>query len=350
MSNFKKSISVVLLGSVFISSSIINIPVNAQDDAVDYVAFGDSIAYGYGLDDLNDGFVNIVGEYLNSDVSNYAISGLTSTQLAEMLDSGEYDNDIINADVITLTIGSNDILLPFMNLLYTSLNLEGNPDTAFKDWYDNTDIFTKLMALNNINIAISNDTTLDEACKNFETNTFPAIINDIKELNPDCEIIVTEFYNPYYNVNLGGVFNVGAISDKYVQQLNSTLYSTSTTDYKVAKIYDSFSNNSNLTNIDTETLNMDPHPNVEGHKIISDAVIEQLDTQPYIGESKDSILGDVNVDGNVNILDLLFLKKHIFGLDSNLDTTKFNFDINNDGNVNGNDIIILKRILLGLNI
>lgn len=349
MSNFKKSISVIL-GSLLISTSIINVPINAQDDTVDYVAFGDSIAYGYGLDDVNNGFVNIVGEYLNSDVSNYAVSGLTSTQLVEMLESGDYDDDIINADVITLTIGSNDILLPFMNLLYTSLNLEGNPDTALKDWYDNTDIFTKLTALNNISVAISNDTTLDEACENFETNTFPTIISDIKELNPDCEIVVTEFYNPYYSVNIGGVFNLGAMSDKYIQELNSVLYSTSTTDYKVAKIYNSF-NTIGLTNVDSETLNMDPHPNVDGHKVIADAVIEQLDTQLNIGDSEDTnILGDVNIDSNVNILDLLFLKKHILGLDSNLDTTKFNFDVNSDNTINGNDIITLKRIILGLNI
>lgn len=349
MSNFKKSISVIL-GSLLISTSIINVPINAQDDTVDYVAFGDSIAYGYGLNDVNDGFVNIVGEYLNSDVSNYAVSGLTSTQLVEMLESGDYDDDIINADVITLTIGSNDILLPFMNLLYTSLNLEGNPDTALKDWYDNTDIFTKLMALNSINVAISNDTTLDEACENFETNTFPTIISDIKELNPDCEIIVTEFYNPYYSVNIGGVFNLGAMSDKYIQELNSVLYSTSATDYKVAKIYNSF-NTIGLTNVDSETLNMDPHPNVDGHRVIADAVIEQLDTQLYIGDSEDTnIIGDVNIDGKVNILDLLFLKKHTLGLDSNLDTTKFNFDVNSDNTINGNDIITLKKIILGLDI
>ena len=56
-----------------------------------------------------------------------------------------------------------------------------------------------------------------------------------------------------------------------------------------------------------------------------------------------SIDGDFNVDGNLDILDILLLVNHIInGSNSELD----NVDINNDENINILDILILINIIL----
>lgn len=51
--------------------------------------------------------------------------------------------------------------------------------------------------------------------------------------------------------------------------------------------------------------------------------------------------GDVNVDGDVDILDLVFLKNLILGLESN----RSNADVNGDGKVNAADLTALRKLL-----
>lgn len=338
---FNRCMCMVLGGSIIMLSGITESSVNA--DTVNYVAFGDSISYGYGLENINDGFVYLVEDYLNTKVSNYAVNGLTSTELVEMLDTGEYDESIADADVITITIGSNDILLPFIDMIYTSFELEGDLTTALKDWYDNSSTLTQVTCLNRLKYTIDKDETLDASCENFKENTLPTIINDIKELNPDCEILVTEFYNPYYKINVNGMFALGDIVDEYIQKLNSAL-DASSEDYTIVPIYEDF-NTTGLTNADIDTFNMDPHPNIEGHKVIAEAVIKNLKTSPAeIGQS-DSF-GDVNGDGSTDALDILLLKQHILGKVSKDTTSNLNLDVNEDSYINILDILALKKILL----
>lgn len=65
--------------------------------------------------------------------------------------------------------------------------------------------------------------------------------------------------------------------------------------------------------------------------------VDKLDTEPS------DIIGDINLDGTANYLDLLLLKKAILcnSIDNNL-----NYDINTDSIININDVIKLKHIIL----
>lgn len=343
--NFKKLMA-LLLSSSFVFASVINISANAEADTVNYVAFGDSISSGYGLDIPQDCCVNLVGDYLKSDAFNFSVDGLTSSGLVDMLENGLYDEDISNADVITLTIGSNDILQPFLNIVSETLNIEGDITTGIQEWYATSDILQKAAAINKLAQVLPNNEEINLACENFKNITFPTIISDIQELNPDCEIVVTNFYNPFYDINLAGMLDLGSITDTYIQELNSAL-DTSSTDYAVANIYDDF-NSTGLTNIDVATFNLDVHPNVQGHKVIADAIIENITTEPShnIGESE--VFGDVNKDGKTNVVDLLVLKKYLLGLLNPETESAYNFDVNGDSSIGSNDLLILKRYLLGL--
>jgi len=63
---------------------------------------------------------------------------------------------------------------------------------------------------------------------------------------------------------------------------------------------------------------------------------------------QETLLGNVNCDGNVKSNDLLMLKKYLLGL-TELDTQALkNADINQDGQVKSNDLLMLKKFLLGL--
>lgn len=349
----KEGIALVL-GTSMMLTSVINISANVQDDTVDYVAFGDSIAYGYGLQDTEDCCINLVSEYLNTDVSNYAVNGLTSSGLITVLDSGIYDEDIYNADVITITIGSNDILHPFMEIVSNTVGIEGDFTTGMQQWYATSSQLEKMVVINQLNQVLQNNEVIETACENFKENTFPTIIEDIKDINPDCEIVVTNFYNPYYNVNIGGMLDLGSIADVYIQELNSAL-DTSSTDYTVANVYDDF-NTTGLTNVNLDVFNLDAHPNIEGHKVIANNIIKNIKTKPAtdigssIGNSigSSNIMGDVNADGIVNTVDLLILKKYLLGLFNPSDDQTFYFDVNGSNSVNTADLLILKKINLGL--
>lgn len=65
--------------------------------------------------------------------------------------------------------------------------------------------------------------------------------------------------------------------------------------------------------------------------------VAKLETEPT------DTIGDINLDGTTNYLDLLLLKKAILcnSIDTNL-----NYDVNNDSNININDVLELKRIIL----
>jgi len=65
---------------------------------------------------------------------------------------------------------------------------------------------------------------------------------------------------------------------------------------------------------------------------------------------EETLLGDVNCDGNVKSNDLLMLKKHLLGIQTLEDGSQglLNADMNNDGTVKSNDLLILKKTLLGL--
>ena len=91
-------------------------------ESVRYVALGDSIAYGYGLSDReSDSYVGQVGKYLEKKYDyvfeeNFGTNGLRSDQLLDILTNPEneqynkYRATLQHADIVTLSIGSNDLL------------------------------------------------------------------------------------------------------------------------------------------------------------------------------------------------------------------------------------------------
>ena len=77
----------------------------------------------------------------------------------------------------------------------------------------------------------------------------------------------------------------------------------------------------------------------------SDKFSHLLDVVDYVfnQESSDNIIGDLNNDENINVLDVVILVEHILSPEAiELDDT----DINDDGNVNVIDVVLLVNLIL----
>ena len=104
---------------------------HAGSNKTGYVAFGDSIAAGYGLEGYTadqdnppaDSYQAIISNFLKTSPANYAVTGDDSTDCINILESGNADNMLSDAGIITLSIGSNDLLKPFTGIVKETLGI-----------------------------------------------------------------------------------------------------------------------------------------------------------------------------------------------------------------------------------
>jgi lysophospholipase L1-like esterase len=158
----KRLVSLMTVVALFSSNSA-TLASQPSDRHVEYVSLGDSIPAGmtpYGSYDFS--YTDYLLEHFENgnievDYNNFAVSGYTSDQLKNDLK----DNYIIRQEVrdathITVTIGANDL---FQRLV-------SDPSSAYEG------------------IIIASD--------NLQT-----ILSSIDELNPDVEVYVMGYYNPF---------------------------------------------------------------------------------------------------------------------------------------------------------
>jgi lysophospholipase L1-like esterase len=84
---------------------------------VNLVAIGDSLTYGQGDESKNGGYVGIIKQKIKQryhtqvNTVNYGVSGDRSDQILDRINKQKkIRNDIKHADVITMTVGGNDLM------------------------------------------------------------------------------------------------------------------------------------------------------------------------------------------------------------------------------------------------
>ncbi len=279
-----------------------------------YVALGDSIAAGYGL----QGFENVretpeglicttppgcfpalVSDALGYQLQNLAVSGDDTVQLLERLQTDQYTAAVKSADLISLTIGSNDLLGPTIELLRNHLSVS--------DFLSGGDIQSLLQQLQQINDLLSSadttalfDSQIQAFCKNWDT-----IISTITGLNPDATLLVTSYYNPYASFNLQfGTANIsiGQLGDSYLDRMNRyiTTDAACRSSYTVIDISDVSTN----VHVDTAALmsgmmraqaidlsgsvSLDPHPDASGHELIAQRISAVLSPSAFSDVSSEA--------------------------------------------------------------
>jgi len=123
---YAKLVIVCFLTLIIISAGIVTVIVlNNRSTAHIYIALGDSVSSGYGLTGYPEApqerhtslfFEKLEQEGYVDEYHNFATSGFTTTDLLEQLNnmSGDEIRLFRNARIITINIGGNNILTPFL--------------------------------------------------------------------------------------------------------------------------------------------------------------------------------------------------------------------------------------------
>ncbi|MBP3326825.1 MAG: SGNH/GDSL hydrolase family protein [Coprococcus sp.] len=232
-----------------------------------YVAIGDSLTHGYGLaDKKNDRFSAIVTENLNKAGDfyveyNYGVDGLTTDGLLDMLEQGGIGM-ISEADLITIDIGANDVLDSMNPIIYATIE----NGSVTKEKYE--------QALSNYQNSL---------LSGYENTK--AVLEFIKEKNPDCQIVIATIYNPYRYIDLDIIIEgentaLSDFTDSMMQELNENIKALANEyDCRVADWYTAFAMTKlNVLNAryDETVVNLDIHPNKEGYNLMATVVYEAI--------------------------------------------------------------------------
>ncbi|TDL65206.1 hypothetical protein E2R56_24875 [Rhodococcus qingshengii] len=201
------------------------------------VAIGDSLTEGIGDETKNGGYVGILNHTfednnLNITVENFGKKGNRSDQLLKRLEKEEIASAIKEADMVLITIGANDI----MNVLKSNF------------------------------MNVTMEPFQEERLKYIER--LRAIFNKISDLNPDTQIYLIGFYNPFER-HFGEIKELGMIIENWNDDGKSLAEEYDNVTYIPTK--DLFSN-SNVDLLAEDEF----HPNSSGYKLMAQRVLEYL--------------------------------------------------------------------------
>ena len=277
-----------------------------------YVALGDSITTGYGLDEAQS-FAEQIAEQEGYTLNDsLASDGATSTDLLEVVKSEENADTLKNADLITVTIGGNDLMNALYAYLAEEYNNKQNSDTPITA----ADVKASLAGeeeavveqITMLVFAISNisdfqSSSIANSSYNALGYNFVEIIETIREINQNAQLIVVNQYNPYSHLTAGipglNLSSVISAFDSAVQVLNEAISSGETiAGYTVADVYTEFEqaeNNPCNASVSLSSINLDFHPNAAGHSLIASTISALLTDE---GGSEDpEVSGSIFVGG-----------------------------------------------------
>ena len=243
--------------------------------ALKIVSLGDSIPYGYLLEEQTDSYDNRLAKTLKADYYEYSYPGMRSDELLNHLEEEEIASNIKDADIILINIGSNDLLHLLNEIDISSFNID--IESGF-----NSQMNIDKDTLNNIYQYLKDYFEVDLKNKSLEELekfkvTFPAIIAKIKEYNPNIKIYVDNLYNPFFDISIP-LLNydldfISDTSDEAIDKFNEVI--SSNDGYTIINMHDILRNTDYL-NINILKASIDPHPNYYGHNQMYEAYLKEL--------------------------------------------------------------------------
>ncbi len=252
------------------------------------VTLGDSISAGYGLDRPETQRYSALltqklaeADQLSWNDFNYAVSGDDSSDLLKLLQEQKAEH-LKEADLICLYIGANNLLGPYTDYLksFTAIFQKPDSDSGAIGW-----IGKIAGALeNNVKSFQSIQEKVDAGMSRLSSD-LPATYNLIREQNADAPIYLLTVYHPYAKVSVENPVtkeNFGAYSGEKINRLNEIIksFAASHPDIRIVDIYSEFEKCETvpvLGNINEgvskdKKVNVDPHPNPDGQKLIAETV------------------------------------------------------------------------------
>ena len=279
-----------------------------------YIALGDSVAAGYGLNSIYERNTAMFRQKLEDSGYTYieyyinkAVDGYTTTRVLNLLNNmdEEQRNLFGNARIITLNIGGNNILSPFREYLSQSIDF-GEVISEGVDGMLEADgvgqalggfALTIAEALRDaITIAATDaaavlfgsftpelEALLEQGTQRFITE-FGEIITWLETAAPNAAIIVNTVHNPLPQQILIVPVELSNRAEELISVMNGVIFEESEArGFLVADIHARFTNEAYITEL--TAFNLNPlvgelsidiiHPNAYGHSIIAQLKYEQ---------------------------------------------------------------------------
>lgn len=214
-----------------------------------FVALGDSITYGYNLGNNQapypGAFPYVLGQaegLPNASIHDLGVPGWTSTHLLTALKAGQYTAALQQAKLVTIDIGSNDLLHAAAPLLLAAA--AGQPVT----------------------LTLQDRLALQAGLEKIQANV-PQIIKLVQQQAPNARIVLYNLYNPFSSKT-----SLGAVSAQMVSLANHIIAEaaaqaeTTPGGIVLAHAHAAFSGNQAAY-----ILPMDVHPTVTGQNALATA-------------------------------------------------------------------------------
>lgn len=289
---------------------------------------GDSIASGYGLEDIYKSYSALIAKEKHYALSNDAVPGHTTTDLLWVVCHDEVARQGLEvADLVVISIGGNDIL-----------RLLGDSEVAVL-----IDIMTNGTNSEHVKKAVDNAK---------EKLLFSCM--EIRSLNPDVPIILQTQYNPLYAHEQ--YKQLAPIADTLAPIFTDIInyVSDQLDNIRVADIYTAFDNYYKETQ-DYSLIQSDGiHPSEQGHALIAQVILKEIEALEEEGlmpktVSQYYLLGDPDASGRVTISDATLIQKYLAKLVVFTDkAARLCADTDTDGIVTVRDATAIQKYLAGL--
>lgn len=243
-----------------------SVAASSVKEQIHFTAVGDSLTEGVGDTMKRGGFVPLVADSLQGnypvksvETDNYGVAGERSDQILKRIKKDKkLQQDIASADMLTLTVGGNDIMKVIRN------NVFGLKVSSFS-----------------------------RPMKNYQEN-LSEIFAQMRSLNKKAPIYVVGVYNPFY-VNFPQITEMQTIIENWDQGTKKVIASEKNAYFvPIDKVIsegteetnaidgtqDSSQSDGNLNTIKNKALYEEDnfHPNTIGYQLITKEIMKQMKT------------------------------------------------------------------------
>lgn len=267
----KKRIMAAVIGIMILSIYVL--PVLAwEGECIRTVGFGDSIAFGYSGDGEEiQNYPSILARELETACKlpvenvNYAKNGLTTTKLNNtILTNEDVLADIESADVITLTIGANDLMNEFKKAAQEILNL----DRKFRSADDAIHALQEGISHNPLIIVKIINVISNWDYEAFEVQWTEAVSTITEHQKEESQLIITNIYNPVGKMELPGTLN--SVIEKIISKMNDIMVKHEEEyGYQIVDLFQE--------EMGENTQSDGLHPNQEGQNLIAEKILNVTD-------------------------------------------------------------------------
>lgn len=259
----------------------------SAEDAVNYLSLGDSIAYGFSLEKPGEMcygalLAEKMGEIGKVNYVNRAVTGLRTSGLAQMLSKPEMKNLTPYADIVTVSIGANDLLTYAAGELLSLILKYGAGELFAPGNEENSESFA-----GEVEKALTGDSFKRKAESGLNSlkSQLPIVLRTIIGDNPEGIVFIQTIYNPFKGIELstgsGRVFDLSSLTDEYLFPFNEAIINIAEeTGAIVVDVYGKFNDsdekliNAGLYPDRLPPFVYDPHPNTRGQEVIAELIYE----------------------------------------------------------------------------